>query len=148
MPRATLCRRHTPAGIPPRVLTGLVLAFACLTVLRGYGWVTADPGVSLSLVMMVGLHDTTSRGIAVMAAGGLVLAAYASRRHVAVFLAHGLAAATYAALTASITTAVLAAGSGWQHVTPMLGGVAWHLLLAWLNGPLPSQAGRTPRDTD
>ena len=48
MPRATLCRRHTPAGIPPRVLTGLVLAFACLTVLRGYGWVTADPGVSLS----------------------------------------------------------------------------------------------------
>lgn len=137
-----LCYRHHAPHLPARILVGLTLVFATLTVLRGWGYATAVRGESASPVVLISLGNLTAWGVAFMTAGLLVLAAYAIRNHLLVFLAHGLAVVTYAAVAVALLGGVVDVGSGWQHLAPMLGGAGWHTLLAWLTGPLPPSQTR------
>lgn len=137
-----LAHRHLTPAIPPWIVKVLVLVFAGLTIVRGIGYLTGEPSTSIPLVAMAALRDPDVWGVLTIVAGSLIVLAYISRLHVAVWAAHGLAAVLYAGLTVALGQAAFDYGAGWQNVGPVAGGLAWHSLLAWLTGPLPSQ---TPR---
>lgn len=148
----TIVRRYRAPRVPGWVLVLLAVSFACLTILRGVGWITAEPGASLSPVVVDGLTyarlSPTGWGSVMVCVGVLVIAAYLTRVHVLVFLTHGLAAATYLAVTVGLTQAALDLGSGWQIIGPVLGGCVWHVALAALTGPLPPSTTGAAGDTD
>lgn len=133
---------------PPGAFLALTLVFLLVTLSRGLGLMFGDPKMDQSRVILFAYAHPRAWGACLVGAALLVLLAYLSRIHFAVFLTHGAMATVYAFAAGNVAQAAAHFGSGWQHVAPLAGGVIWHLFIAYITGPLPPNVTRrTPGAT-
>lgn len=132
--------RHVPPTVPPVVLTVLSLAFAALTIARGIDYAAAGRPAGGSLQLLDALPGGIRLwGWVLVVTGAHLWVAYLARVHIAVWSAHIALAAAYAGMGASIARAGTL-GMSWAPILVPVGGVFWHVLMAWLTRPFPDAA--------
>lgn len=132
-------RRYSPRRVPDWTVPALAVAFGILTVVRGIGWMTGTRETTIATVVMDALLNPFWWGLGLVAGGSALVAAYASRRHFLIWLAHGHLLAMYTCIAITVIQSTFAFGGGWQHITAPLGGALWHGFCTWLTGPSPSR---------
>lgn len=132
-----MLRRYVPPRVPRPVIPAVAIGWALLTITRGLDYVTGNQPGAQSEIVMRALTDIEVWGAALVAGGVLLIAAYACRVHLLVWLAHLLLAAIYACCAITIAQAARLAGDGWSALSWSLGGFTWHLLVLCLTKPLP-----------
>lgn len=125
MHRAVTARYVYPT-FPAGIVQALTLTFVSLTIARGAGM----------------LEDGAFFGATLIAGGSLYWAAWASRRHFAVWACHGLLVCAYFALGWHHLGDVLDDTRGWDSLVPAVGGIIWHGSLSRLMRPMPPHPGR------
>lgn len=125
MRRAVSARYQAPT-FPAGVVQIITLIFVTLTFSRGLGMIQANAGTSALLA-----------GLALAGAAIYFVAAFATHRHLLVWVGHALLVCAYVELGAHNLGQVLDRDRGWDLMVTALGGVIWHTLLAARMRPLP-----------
>lgn len=138
--------RHVPPTVPPNALVALTVAFAVLSIARGADYATADKPAGGSLQLLDAFPGGIRLwGLVLLVAGVHLVAAYLLRIHLAVWWGHIALAAVYAGMAAAVARAG-SLGQSWAPILVPLGGVAWHVYVAKLTGPLPPCSALTNAD--
>lgn len=124
--RRAASARYVYPTFPGGVVQALTLTFVTLTIVRGAGM----------------LEDGAFFGGTLIAGGVLYWAAWASRRHLAVWVAHCLLFCAYFALGWHNLGRALADLKGWEVIVSAIGGMVWHGLLSRQMRPMPPHPGR------
>ena len=144
--RRLLTNRYVAPAIPPRETVLLTLWFVGLTMIRGWGWLTAVPS-SASDQLLAAPLGLTFWGWCLLLGGALVpFSIIVVKNHTLVWASHCLLASIYFGVGVAVSPLVFTSMSGWQNLVPPLGGMVWHVVLLRLMGPVPKT--RRTRDAD
>lgn len=124
--RRAVTARYVYPTFPAGIVQALTLTFVTLTIIRGAGM----------------LERGAFFGVTLIAGGALYWAAWASRRHFAVWAAHGVLVCAYFALGWHNLGAAIRDEQGWETLVPAIGGVIWHGVLSRQMRPMPPHPGR------
>lgn len=137
MVREILSSRTRFPTFEPNVVLAITLVFIVGTFVRGMTWVfSASPATVSDL--MLDLSFGRDRLGAMLTVGSITyLVALASRRHLAVWAAHGLLWAIHFGAGWTILSAVIHYGSGLQYLVFVALNLAWHGAVMFKMRPLP-----------